>query len=287
MNGFLIVDKPKGMTSLSVCNKIKYSLGLKRAGHSGTLDPNATGVLVVACDSATKLIRLINEHDKEYIATIVFGLDSDTWDMDGNITSDIKMDVTLAAIKEKMAILKDMKEQIPPMTSAIKVNGRKLYEYQRKGIEIERKPRPINIYESELVSDLRFVDGHYEIDIRLFVSKGFYVRSYAHDLGEMLGGSGIIKELRRTRAGEHSIEMATELSSITRDNIIPIEKFFSFKSIEVNDYIAGLVKNGVTLDNRQTDLKEVFYVRNNGKIIAIYEYIMDNKYKPIIIFKGE
>ena len=287
MDGFLIIDKPKGMTSLSVCNRIKYNLGLNKAGHSGTLDPDATGVLVVACNRATKLIKLINEHDKEYIATIVFGLNSDTLDMDGNITDDIKMDVDLASIKEKMAILKEMKEQIPPMTSAIKVNGRKLYEYQRKGIEIKREPRPINIYESEIVSDLRYIDSHYEIDIRLKVSKGFYVRSYAHDLGEALGGFAILKGLRRTMAGSFNISMAKPLEGLIPDDIIPIDMFFRFPRVEVNDYIAGLVMNGVTLDKRQTNLKEPFYVCNNDRIIAIYEYIEDNKYKPILIFKEQ
>ena len=285
MNGFLIIDKPKGLTSLSVCNKIKYKLGLKKAGHSGTLDPNATGVLVVACNSATKLIKLINEHDKEYIATIVFGYDSNTLDMDGEITKDYKMDINIDELKVAVDSLSKITEQIPPMTSAIKVNGKKLYEYQRRDIEVELKPRPVKIHESEIVSDLRYVDGHYEIDIRLNVSKGFYVRSYAHDLGRLLGGDAIIKELRRTKAGCFNINMAKPLDDIILDDIIPIDIFFDFPRVEVNDYISGLVKNGVTLDNRQTDLKEPFYVCNNGKIIAIYEYIMENKYKPILIFK--
>ena len=285
MNGFLIVDKPKGLTSLSVCNRLKHRLGLKKAGHSGTLDPAATGVLVVGCDQATKLIRLINEHDKEYIATIIFGYNSDTLDMDGNITMDFPMDVDIASIREKMAILKESKTQIPPMTSAIKVNGKKLYEYQRKGIEIERKERSITIYESEIVSDLRFNEGHYEIDIRLFVSKGFYVRSYAHDLGELLGGKAILKNLRRTKAGSECISMAKPMDDIKETDIIPIHEFFKLPRVDVNDYIAGLVKNGVALDNRQTDLKGVFYVCNRNEIIAIYEYIEDNKYKPILIFK--
>ena len=284
MNGFLIVDKPKGLTSLSVCNRLKHELKLNKVGHSGTLDPNATGVLVLACDKATKLIRLINEHDKEYIATIVFGYDSDTLDMDGRITMDFPMEVDIPSIKEKMAILKESKTQIPPMTSAIKVNGKKLYEYQRRGIEVERKERSINIYESEIVSDLRYNNGHYEIDIRLFVSKGFYVRSYAHDLGELLGGKAIISELRRTKAGDYTLAMARPMAEVMPDDIIPIDMFFNLPRVEVNDYIAGLCKNGVTLDNRQTSLKGVFYVCNKDKIIAIYEYIEDNKYKPILIF---
>lgn len=285
MNGFIIVDKPKGMTSLSVCNKIKYKLGLSKCGHSGTLDPNATGVLVVAVNQATKLLKLINEHDKEYIATIVFGYDSDTLDLDGKITNDINMSFSLDELKEKIEILKERKEQIPPMTSAIKVDGKKLYEYQRKGIEIERKPRKIEIYESEIVSDLRSINGHLEIDIRLNVSKGFYVRSYAHDLGVLLGGCAVLKDLRRTIAGDFKINDAIRLDDITSSNIKSINEVFNLPKVEVNDYIASLVKNGVTLDERQSKINGVFYVTNKCDIIAIYEEVDKHKYKPILIFK--
>ena len=284
MNGFLIVDKPKGITSMTVCNKIKYSLNLNKSGHNGTLDPNATGVMVVGVNKGTKLMKLINEHDKEYIATIIFGYDSDTLDMEGNITADFPMSFTKIELENAILKLKDTKTQIPPMTSAIKVNGKKLYEYQRKGIEVEVKERSITIYESELASDIRYAENHIEVDIRLFVSKGFYVRSYARDLGKLLGGAAVLKELRRTKAGDYTLANAIELANICENDIIPIEKFFDFPKVEVNDYIAGLVKNGVTLDERQTKLNGVFYVTNKCDIIAIYESVSENKHKPILIF---
>ena len=284
MNGIVLVDKPKGMTSLSVCNKIKNTLKLDKCGHSGTLDPNATGVLVVATNKATKLLKLINEHDKEYIATISFGYDSDTLDFDGNITNEIDMKLTLEDIINAVNKLKEEKWQIPPMTSAIKINGKKLYEYQRKGIEIEREKRPIEIYESEIVSELRFIDNHYEIDISLYVSKGFYVRSYAHDLGILLGGCAILKELRRTKAGSFMLKDAVLLDDLKLTDIKSIFDVFNLPKVEVNDYIAGLVKNGVTLDERQTKINGVFYVTNKCDIIAIYESVDTYKYKPILIF---
>lgn len=284
MNGIIVVDKPKGLTSLTVCNKIKNKLKLDKCGHSGTLDPNATGVLVVATNKATKLLKLINEHDKEYIATIIFGYDSDTLDLDGNITNEIEMKPTIDTIKACMNTLKEQKFQIPPMTSAIKVNGKKLYEYQRKGIEIKREKRPIEIYESEIVSELRYIENHYEIDIRLFVSKGFYVRSYAHDLGVLLNGCAILKDLRRTKAGSFTINEAKSLDELEANDIKSIFDVFNLPKVEVNDYIKGLVKNGVTLDERQTNIKGVFYVTNKCDIIAIYEEVSPHKYKPILIF---
>lgn len=284
MDGFILVDKPKGMTSLDVCMKLKRNLKLNKCGHSGTLDPNTTGILVVAVNRATKLLKLINEHDKEYIATIVFGLDSDTLDVDGNITNNIDMEFTFEELKEKVAQLSKEKTQIPPMTSAIKINGKKLYEYQRKGIEIEVQPRGINIYDYEILSDLRRVDNHLEIDIRLNVAKGFYVRSFARDLGKALGGVAILKELRRTFAGEFKVVDSKPLDLITIDDIKSIEEIFDLPKVEVNDYIARLVKNGIVLDERQTSINQNFYVVNNCDIIAIYEVVEPLKYKPILIF---
>lgn len=285
MDGFLFVNKPKGMTSLSVCNYLKRKLNLKKCGHSGTLDPNTTGVLVVACNNATKLLKLINEHDKEYEATISFGYDSDTLDVDGVITNNIKMDFSLEALENAIFELSKVEEQIPPMTSAIKINGKKLYEYQRKGIEIELKPRKIKIYDYSLLSNIRNVDDHLEADVRLNVSKGFYVRSYARDLGRLLGGCAILKELKRTKAGEFTLEKCKSLDEIEVTDIIPIEDFFTFPKVEVNDYIAKLVRNGVMLDERQAKLNEVFFVTHNCDIIAVYECVDLYKYKPILIFK--
>ncbi len=285
MDGFIFVNKPKGMTSLSVCNYIKRKLNLNKCGHNGTLDPNTTGVLVIACNRATKLLKLINEHDKEYEATISFGYDSKTLDFDGEITNEIEMRFSLDELNKCLLELSKSEAQIPPMTSAIKINGKKLYEYQRKGIELELEPRKIKIYDFKLLSDIRFENKHQEIDVRLSVSKGFYVRSYARDLGKMLNGCAILKELKRTKAGEYTIDQCKNLEEITSDDIISIDKFFNLKRIEVNNYIAALVRNGVVLDERQAKLNEVFFVTNNCDIIAVYEPVDLYKYKPILILK--
>ena len=281
MDGFIILDKPKGITSFSACNQIRKKLNLDKTGHNGTLDPNATGLMVIACNKATKLIKLINEHDKEYIATIKFGLVSDTLDMDGNVSegkyNSFDKEDLINAINE----LKKEEYQIPPMTSAIKINGKKLYEYQRKGIEVEIEKRQVKINDIELINyDLI----NKECIIRLNVSKGFYVRSFARDLGNILNSDAIIKDLRRTRIDNLDISASKTLDNISTNDIIPIEKYFNFPKVEVNDYIAKLVKNGVTLDERQTQIKGIFFVTNKCDIIAIYEEIDNDKYKPLLIF---
>jgi tRNA pseudouridine55 synthase len=136
MNGFIIVDKPKGLTSNDVCYKLRKRLHVDKCGHSGTLDPNTTGLLVVAVGQATKLMKLINEHDKVYNATISFGYDSNTLDFGGEITKNIDMNFTFDELKNALNILKNQKEQIPPMVSAIKINGQKMYDLLEKELKL-------------------------------------------------------------------------------------------------------------------------------------------------------
>lgn len=286
MDGFILVDKPKGWTSQDVVFHLKKKLGLKKCGHSGTLDPNTTGLLVVACDNATKLLKLINEHDKCYITTIVFGYDSNTLDITGQITDDYFFDVKQDKLDIALEELKQQKLQLPPMVSAIKINGKKLYQYEREHKVIDVPKRPVEIYDLKQISELRFVDGHFEVDLIVKCSKGFYVRSLARDLGEALGGKAIMKELRRVTSGDFSIINSTLLNEVSSENIIPITDVFKdFSKLEVNDYIAHLALNGVVFDERQIITDKPFYVLHNDKIIAIYEVIEENKYKPLLIFK--
>lgn len=286
MDGFLLVDKPKRITSFSLCNKIKYQLKLDKVGHSGTLDPNATGLMLIFCNKATKLVKLFDYDEKSYIATIAIGLDSDTLDMDtNNITHHKMANVTIEAIVKGLEYLKSKKTQLPPLTSAIKVNGKKLYEYQRENKEVEIKERNVELLDYKIVSDLILEDDVYYIDIYLHVSKGFYIRSLARDLGEYLNGKAILKELRRTNIGNLSIDDSKKLEDLSTDDIIPITEFLKLDTLEVNDYIANLVKNGITLDERQIKTDKVFYVLNKNAIIAIYEPVDKYKYKPILILK--
>ena len=277
MDGFLVVDKEKSMTSQTVCLKLKAKLNAKKCGHNGTLDPNATGVMVVALNQATKLLKFIHEHDKEYIVTILFGLSTTTLDSDGEIIDRMDMKPSVEKINSAILELKKRSTQKPPLTSAVKVDGMKLYEYQRKGIDVDIPEREVTLKDYEILSDLRFVDGFYEIDIKLSVSKGYFIRSFARDLGLLLNGVAIVKELRRIRSGDYVIEDAHKIKEIDEASIIPIFDFFKFPKVYIKDYLIPLVKNGITLDDRQTNLHEPFYVDSKDGILAIYEEVDRNK----------
>ncbi len=282
MDGFLLVDKGKNITSFGVCNRLRKKFNTDKVGHNGTLDPNTTGLMICALGRATKLLKLINEHDKEYIAKITFGYNSKTLDFESDLES-IETNVSLDKIREGLEYLKCQDTQIPPMTSNVKINGKKLIDYQRKNIDIDVKPRYVKLYDYQILSDLELVDGHYEINIRLVVSKGYYVRALARDLGKYLGGSAILQELRRTKMNEYNVCNAKLLDDICEKDIISITDFFDFQRVNIDDYMVKLVKNGITLDERQTDISGVFYVVNNCDIIAIYEEVEPHKYKPILI----
>lgn len=288
MNGFFIVDKPKGITSQGVVTKIKKKFQLKRCGHTGTLDPDATGVLVVACEEATKLIRLLDEQDKEYETTLVFGKDSNTLDCSGIITREMPMDFTIEELDMALNKLKNQVLQVPPMVSAIKVSGKKLYQYEREHKEVEVEPRRVIIKKIERISELRKAEGFLEVDIRILCSKGFYVRAFARDVGQALGGCAILKDLRRLKSGQFEICDAISLEEIEVAHLCSIEKIFNdFDYLEVNDFVARLACNGVVLDERQIKTTKPFYIVHNGVIIAIYEVVDVNRYKPVVIFKAD
>ena len=286
MNGFFLIDKPEGKTSSNVVLNIKRKLNLKKCGHNGTLDPNTTGLMVVGCNEATKLMIFINEHDKAYITTIVFGFDSNTLDIYGNITEEFNMTFSEEELDQALNEIKLMNKQIPPMVSAIKVDGKKLYELERKNIEVELQARDIKIHNITKLTNLKEVDGHLEIDLIIDCSKGFYVRSFARDLGILLGGKAIMKKLRRIRSGKFNIQNSVILDEVSLDNLISIEEMFpEFDRLNVNDYIAKLALNGVVFDERQIKTDKPFYVIHKDEIIAIYEPVELYKYKPVVIFK--
>lgn len=284
MDGFLIGYKPKGLTSFSFCNRIRKKLHVNKVGHTGTLDPNAEGLMIIGINNGCRMMKFFDENEKTYIARIVFGYDTISLDMDSEITKDIKMNVEMPNLKEKLAILAKKTTQIPPMISSIKVDGMKLYQYARKDIDVKIKERNVHIIDYEILSDLEYINNHYEVDIKLRVSKGYYIRSFARDLGMLLGGCAVVKELKRISIDKYDIKDAIALDDINDGSVIKPWDFLKYEIIDVDDYMAKLCKNGVILDERQTNINTPFYVRNNDKIIALYEPIEDNKYKLVALF---
>jgi tRNA pseudouridine55 synthase len=212
VDGLVVVDKPTGCTSHDVVGRLRRVYGQRRVGHAGTLDPDATGVLLVGLGRATRLLRFLQETSKTYRATVVFGVATDSLDASGAVLDRVAMHLTRDQIEAAVAGFVGTSEQIPPMVSAIKVGGRRLHELARRGVEVERAPRPIRIDRFAVES---FVDGTYpEAGVIVDCSSGTYVRSLAADLGVALGGCAHLRDLRRLRVGAFDASAAHTLDRI-------------------------------------------------------------------------
>lgn len=211
MNGILNVYKESGFTSHDVVAKLRGILHTKKIGHTGTLDPDATGVLPVCVGKATKVCSLLTDQDKTYQAVVRLGVTTDTQDMTGSITQTHPVDVTEEQIQKTVAGFMGEMEQIPPMYSAVKVGGKRLYELARQGKEIERKPRKITIHELDLTA---IELSKQEIAMEVTCSKGTYIRTLCHDIGEKLGCGAAMKSLVRTRVGDFELQEARTLFEI-------------------------------------------------------------------------
>ncbi|MBQ3088634.1 MAG: tRNA pseudouridine(55) synthase TruB [Clostridia bacterium] len=214
MQGLLLINKPKDITSFGVVAKIKWLLHTKRVGHTGTLDPMATGVLPIFVGRSTVLCSHILDADKEYIATVKLGITTDTLDITGNVISQKECSVSREKLLEILNGFLGEQLQVPPMYSALKKDGVRLYDLAREGKEIEREPRKIKIFELELLS---YSDD--EFKIRVLCSKGTYIRSLADDIGKALGTGAVLTALQRTKTAGFKIEECVELDSLTPENI--------------------------------------------------------------------
>ena len=215
MQGLLLVDKSQGKTSFSAVANVKWLAQEKRVGHTGTLDPMATGVLPIFIGRATALSSLLLDGDKRYLATVKLGITTDTQDITGNVLSESYVGVNEEDIKKALAHFTGKIKQVPPMYSAIKKDGVRLYALAREGKTVEIEPREIEVYDIKLVSDV--VDNTFTIDTH--VSKGTYIRALARDIGEYLGCGATLTALRRTYAAGFPIEDCVKLEDLTRENI--------------------------------------------------------------------
>ncbi len=226
-NGILIVDKPAGWTSQDVVAKLRGVFHEKRVGHGGTLDPMATGVLPVFFGRATRAVEFFEHAEKTYEATLRLGTVTDTQDTTGTVLETRPVAVTESALRETLARFTGTQQQLPPMYSAIKIGGKKLYEIARTGKEIERKPREITVFSIEL---LNFSDN--EAVLRIHCSKGTYVRTLCHDIGAALGCGGCMAALRRTEAGAYTLVQSVTMDALLADPapealLLPTDTLFS------------------------------------------------------------
>lgn len=209
-NGIVIIDKPAGWTSMDVCAKIRGILREKRVGHGGTLDPMATGVLPVFVGQATRAVEFAENGKKEYVAGLRLGLTTNTQDTSGEVLETRPVSVSPAELSALLPRFTGELQQIPPMYSAIKINGQKLYELARKGQEVARKPRPVTIYELELLEQ----ESETDFRLRCVCSKGTYIRTLCHDIGQALGCGGAMYSLRRTMAAGFTLDQAVSLQDM-------------------------------------------------------------------------
>ena len=249
MNGIIIIDKPQEWTSNDVVSRLRRVFNTRRIGHGGTLDPMATGVLPVFVGRATRGVEFFEHAEKVYETTIRFGLTTDTEDITGKTLTETEVSLTREALEAVLPRFRGDILQVPPMYSAIKVNGQKLYDLARKGREVERQPRPITIHELQLLE----FSGN-EARLRVRCSKGTYIRTLCKDIGEALGCGGCMAALRRVQAGEYTLEGAIPLRELldisergedVEHLLRPVDTMFaSHEKLSLNEKQARLVKNG-------------------------------------------
>ncbi|EEJ73002.1 tRNA pseudouridine(55) synthase TruB [Lactobacillus ultunensis] len=280
LNGILVIDKDKGMTSADVVYHLRKALHIKKMGHAGTLDPEVTGVLPIAIGQATKLIEMMHKRPKEYQGSGLLGYATDSYDTSGTILREQKLNQPFSAqeIQASMSTFKGKIEQVPPIYSAVKVNGKHLYEYAREGISVERPKRVVDIYAYDLVNEPQFdpENGQERFDFKIKCSKGTYVRSLVNDLGEKINVPAVMTYLRRTASSGFDLSQAVKLNEIEEHPeeaeklIQPIDAFFKdYETIDLSEGKWLKVKNGAWI-SLETDAKKVA-LRYNKKVKAIYE----------------
>ena len=286
MNGILIIDKPKGITSRDVVNKVIKKFNTKKVGHTGTLDPIATGVLVICVGSATKLVSELTSNDKEYIASVTLGLETDSIDTEGNVLKDINCIKTKEEIINVLNSFKGNYNQEVPIYSAVKINGKKLYEYARENIEVELPKREVEISNIELFGDIEYKDNKTVFKFKCSVSKGTYIRSLIRDIATKLNTVGIMTDLRRIRQGNFKIEDSKKIENINNKDLKNIIDILNYKKVDITDDIRKQVLNGAIINNIYNENEVLFIVDNEA--VALYKtYEKDkNKLKPYIMFKG-
>ena len=305
INGVINIYKIKGFTSHDVVAKLRGIMRQKKIGHTGTLDPDATGVLPVCLGNATKLCDMLTEKEKEYIAKVQLGVTTDTQDMTGTVLSSKEVVVSEEEVRLAVASFVGPYEQIPPMYSALKVNGKKLYELAREGKEVERKARPVVIHEIEIL-EMELPT----LTIRVRCSKGTYIRTLCHDLGEKLGCGAAMAALERTKSGQFSLDTALTLAEleaklkeagehreeVIQSLVIPVDKMFSeLQELRLLPEWERLVQNGNSFEeknlkkeykeNDRNDKRQYRVYIGEDVFMGVYEFCKnEKKFSPVKMF---
>ena len=287
VNGLVVVDKEAGWTSHDVVARCRRTFGQKRVGHAGTLDPDATGVLLVGLGRATRLMRFLTALPKTYEAEVVLGSATSTLDSSGDTTGTWDMgDVTLSAVRDAAVTLTGAIEQVPPMVSAVKVDGRRLYALAREGIEVERVARPVTVYRYDVMPGM--TPGVFRIEVAC--SSGTYVRVLAADLGEALGGGAHLRNLRRTRIGSFTTEDARLVDELTPAVVLtPAQAMRDLDQVVVPIDAQKLVARGLPLDRVPLGVAgdgPWGLVDDAHHLLAVYEATETDRIKPAVVIES-
>jgi len=280
MDGILLINKPKGITSFDVIRKLKKILNTTKIGHSGTLDPFAEGLLLVLVGRATKLSNMLMSQNKTYEGTLSFGKHYDTYDHTGEILKEDNKVISLSDLEGIKGAFLGTYMQTPPIYSAIKKDGKKLYEYARSGIDVKLEQRMVTINSLEFnrlsENSFKFITN---------VSSGTYIRSLAVDLATSLNTYGYLASLKRVSSGSFNLRDSYLIEEVNENSLITISDYFKDSpKVVLSDYLIKLVRNGIRLDDRQIVTNEIFKVYDEfNNLVAIYEPVGINEYKPLIL----
>jgi tRNA pseudouridine55 synthase len=283
--GLVVIDKEAGWTSHDVVARCRRLFGQRRVGHAGTLDPDATGVLLVGLGRATRLMRFLTALPKTYEAEIVLGTATSTLDASGEVVGEWDMSaVTPAQVAAAAAALTGPIEQVPPMVSAVKIGGRRLHELARQGIVVDRPPRPVTVYRFDVEPDPERA-GVYRAQVEC--SSGTYIRVLAEDIGTALGGGAHIGRLRRTRIGSFGESEMRPLDLVTHDAILtPAQAMRDLPFVSVEPAIADLIGRGLALDRVPVGAVgdgPWAMLDEHGQLLAVYEATSTDRIKPSVV----
>ena len=280
MNKIIVINKSVGMTSHDVVNQIRKIFKTKKVGHNGTLDPDASGVLVVCINEATKLVQFLESDSKEYVAELLIGKSTDTYDKTGNVLEEVFVEnLTNEQVDNCLKYFIGKIRQVPPIYSAIKKDGKKLYEYARNNEHVEIEPREVEIFELERITDVERFDDFYKFTIKTHVSKGTYIRSLCVDIAEKLGFPGLMNNLVRTKSGVWTLDHSYTLQQIKNGDFTCYEMLDAVKQYPIVDDEECIRKalNGMKIS--PSKINELLgskpsriVIKNENKLIAIYDF---------------
>lgn len=273
MNGVIAINKEKGYTSRDIVNIVGKVYHTKKVGHTGTLDPMATGVLVVCVGKATKLVSLLTATEKEYVADVLLGVETDSLDTDGNVLREENVDCDRTRIDQVLKSMKKTYLQEVPKYSAVKVKGKKLYEYARSNQEVKLPKKEVTIYDLERISDVFYENGKIRFQIRCKVSKGTYIRSLIRDVAHELGTIGVMSGLCRTKQGEFELKDCVSLEQLkeqpTIQSIAHVLSIYPQKVVDGKE--EEMILNGRKLSNRYNE-KTIVFLNKDHRVLGIYQF---------------